>query len=91
MAIGTVVVGVSAVRFALIFGVDRAVGVDGLNGAVVLKMGAAVRAALLQAAPCLRANTYSVAVLHVLYVGADSYGLSNDLVADDTGWFESAC
>jgi hypothetical protein len=54
-------------------------------------MGAAVRAALLQAAPCLRANTYSVAVLHVLYVGADSYGLSNDLVADDTGWFESAC
>jgi hypothetical protein len=27
----------------------------------------------------------------VLYVGADLYGLSNDLVADDTGWFESAC
>jgi hypothetical protein len=90
MAISTVVVGVPSVRFALVSRVDRTVGVDALHGAVVLKMGAAVGTVFLQTAPCLRTNTNSVADLHVLYVRADSYGLADNLVADDTSWLESA-
>ena len=57
---------------------------------MVLKLGAAVRTALLQAASCLSANTDTVANLHMLYIRADSYGLADNLVANDTGWLESA-
>ena len=90
MAVSTVVIGVSSVRFALVSRVNRAVGVDALHGAVVLKMGAAVRTVFLQTASCLRANADSVADLHMFYVRADSNGLADDLVTNDTSWLESA-
>ena len=57
---------------------------------MILKLRAAVRTALLQAASCLSANTNTVTNLHVLNIRADSYGLADNLVANDTGWLESA-
>lgn len=85
MAIGAIVIGISAVRLALISRVDRTVGVDALHGAMILKVGAAVGTVLLQATPCLRTDTNSVALLDVLHVRADTYGLADDLVADNAG------
>jgi hypothetical protein len=51
---------------------------------MVLEMGAAVGAVFLQTAPCLRANPYAIADLDMMYVRADSYGLADNLVANDT-------
>ena len=85
VTIGAVPVGIAPVAFTFVVRVDRAVSVDALNSAVVLKLGAAVRAALLQTAPCLRADTNAVSDFDVLDFRANADSSSDDLVADDTG------
>ena len=85
MTVGAIVVGISAVRLALISRIDRAIGVDALYGAVVLEVSAAIGTVLLQTAPCLRTNTYTVAGFHVLNVRANADGLADDFVADNAG------
>lgn len=85
MRVGTVVVSVTAVGFAFVVGIDGAVGVDTLNGAVVLKARAAIGTVFLHVAPGLRANAHAVSSLDVLDVGADADGFADDLVANDRG------
>ena len=79
---GPVVVSVSAVRFPLVVGVHRAVGVDQTPRAVVLKTLGAFWAVGLQTASSLGANTNAIADLDVLYVTTDANCLANDLVTD---------
>lgn len=85
MAVGAVVVGVAAVGFPLVVGVDGAVRVDELAGAVALAAGGALWAVWLEAAAGLGADADAVADLDVFYVAADADGLAYYFVADAAG------
>jgi hypothetical protein len=56
--------------------------------AVVLEAVRAIRAVLFETAACLGADTDTRALLDVLDVLSDLYGLANDLVANDAGCVE---
>ena len=63
------------------------IGVDLLRAVVLVPI---LALSTLHATPDLSSNTDTVANLHMLYIRADSYGLADNLVANDTGWLESA-
>lgn len=81
MAWRAVVVGVSTIRFALVVGVNRAVGINGVNTVRLQTIGALITVRL-QARICLSTNTDAIADLDVLDVLANSNGLANDFVAN---------
>jgi hypothetical protein len=85
VAIGAIVRSISAVGFALVVGIDRAVGVNSLTVAMVLKSIRTVRAIRLEARACLRADTNAVALLNMLYILANLDGFANNLVTNDAG------
>jgi hypothetical protein len=79
---------VATITLALVAGIHRAVGVDSAAVAVVLEAVRAIGAVLLETAACLGADTDARALLDVLDVLSDLYGLANDLVANDAGCVE---
>lgn len=72
---------VSTHTLSLVVRINRSVCVDGLL-AVRLHTVAALRAVWLQTAGCLRADTDTLAHLHMLDVGTDADGLADNLVTD---------
>lgn len=81
MAVGTVVIGITSIRLALVVRVDGAVGVDCV-WAVRLEALAAAWAVWLLAAVCLGTYTDTVTDLDVLDILSDLDGLANNLVTN---------